>query len=173
MIISLLSLTGRRIIEILKTADFKYVDTKHVLFSGQTKIRGEKNKRDKYIIPVLADAGEIVHALKYVRKNLDLQDVSNVKINATHERRILDYTKTFFKNINSNKHIKLNNKALRCMYARACYVLFDIEGKQTFAAYASSILGHQETDLNTVNSYSVFHIKKKVKECHEFSDLID
>ena len=175
MALGLMGSTGRRPIEILKTAKFEYINNKSVRFRGQakTKIQGDDQNETEFTIPVLGDALKVIDALNYIRKVLPLHDTPNEIINGRETRKMLDIAHIFLKKFKKTERIPLDNKSLRKMYAAACYELNDIRD-QTRTAYYSDILCHTDLDDDSAQNYTCIRIREEERdiETYRYRDLL-
>ena len=130
---ALLLATGRRTIEILKTAKFSLTpqmrsDGYECLFEGQAK-QG-LNPTEEFAIPLLAPYWLVKQALDYVRANVD-GSLSEATLNSNYASMISRVT---YKLANLNPH------QLRAIYAMMCFQLEPT--KSSMMGFIASILGH-------------------------------
>ena len=144
-------LTGRRSVEVLKTAKFTYISDDRVLFEGQVK-KGSLESIP-YEIPVLGDSTQIIEALGYVRSVAQFADLSNDAIHSRTNKTMNETAKKHFGGVVTGVSVK----ALRSAYAgiSSYWLKPDHQSKAKFMA---SILGHSELDLATAQSYEDFYI---------------
>lgn len=165
--IGIMTLTGRRNIEVLKTGYFEQIDgdQTHLIFKGQTKKGNIKNSRTKhrernskkYKIPCLAPSYLIISALIRLRSLLKFSRLSNVQINQRFNQRFKIRLEIFRKIVNLKGGFNtLNCRSLRSMYSMSAFEVFKRYGIQTYNSYISQILGHARYDLNTANCYTCF-----------------
>jgi integrase len=149
-------LTGRRCIEVLKSAHFAPVNDHSVLFSGQAK-KGDLIDRVAYEIPVLASPDLINTALARLRAAKDCSAMTNRDENLKYAiscnaaaRRLLGKEHHFH--------------SLRGIYAviahNAC-----LPHKYSLNAFVAKVLGH--TSLGTSLHYSAIHVEH-LKKKHKF-----
>ena len=138
----LLLLTGRRISEIVYTAEFtKHDETEYAAhFEGQLKKRDEKNTQ--YAIPLLAPLDVILIGLSFLRK----RDTS-VTSNANKD------VKKMFSEIH---HIHV----LRSVYIKAVFCKFLCQS--SFPALAKACLGHEHFTESLHYSSVVLDVKEKL-----------
>lgn len=177
----LLLLTGRRQVEILKTAEFRRTKDKwHPLFRGQVKTReAEGTQTDWYSIPVLTPAPAVLKAVSALRLLIPLTTKSHVNpAKLTNEQvhsRLAAMVWTAARSIFGPDWAP---KDLRAAHACMCYELFAHESMSQ-AAYYARILGHQRlvqrsglanperhtaaiADLKTAAYYLQFYIPRAV-----------
>jgi integrase len=149
-IIGLCGLTGRRTFEIGAHSDLEYVDEQHVLFSRPAKDKPGNEEREPRIIPVLADAGEIIAAFNTLRpSNPTERDNGEIFKNRNRTRLATSCCRAF--------KDKWKPKDLRPIYARIAIRLFK-QPAMGDSAYISHIMFHSENDLNTGLTYDCFYI---------------
>jgi len=139
LIPSLLLVSGRRTIEIMKTGSlecFESEDEKEdveykAIFSGQAKSSNTK----PYQIPLLAPVEKVKLALAAVRQAYPLQNKDNNDINAVYSKTINKMCKAMF---------GLGAHELRAVYAHMCQLSFN-KGprKMSVSGYISKTLGHE------------------------------
>lgn len=154
--LGLMLLTGRRPVEIFKTASFALDPTPyHVVFSGQAKTRDREEGKQAYSIPVFTEPSSIIHALERLRSMRDFsesteRDIHNRVSKTLNER----FKKTFGPFLPGSKPTHL-----RSLYATLAYETFAPEGHY-FPSYAADILGHGAEDTYTAQSYMDFHFTR-------------
>lgn len=124
---ALLLATGRRSVEILKTAKFTPISEYKVFFEGQVKKVGEV----KYEIDLLAPADLCIKALTWVRENVDCKTKTTEEINAILGRKL---------NRAVAHRTSLKPHDLRAVNAVACEKLYN--KRKSFIGYIQSQLGH-------------------------------
>lgn len=150
--LGLMILTGRRPIEILKTATFTKVEEPyHVCFEGQAKTRGRTDGERPYNIPVLSKVDVIIHALEHVRSLRDFSEVENKQVHNTVSKTLNEK----FKRVYGKLLPQCKPTHVRSMYALLCYQTFSSE-RRSFDSYAASILGHKTNDTFTAQHYDDF-----------------
>ena len=151
-------LTGRRATEIMKTAKFtNSKNSKNVMyFEGQLKT---KEIKKKYEIYVLGGAkNECKKALKKLRSMVDTKNLTNFQVSRKTETMINDAVNVFFSGFVGAKDIdKCSAHDLRAIYATYCADNFK-EKHQATNSFLSQILGHEEDDVNTANSYRKYYL---------------
>ena len=170
--LSICFLTGRRPVEILKTAKFK-ADSKYtIVFTGKAKSKAKSVRKKKYIIPCLVDSSLIVKGLKKLRILRDFSNHTNIELHDTTSKTLHSMVGKLFdfnikckclkclSNITNKKNTttichKLKPKSLRYAYAKICESLFNTNNSTT-NYYLSTILLHDEGDVNTANAYQDF-----------------
>lgn len=152
--ICLILVTGRRPIEIIKTARFSRVRGKNdqLKFEGQAKTKGRAV--GSYTIPVLGKAAaDCITALKKVRKEMDCAGLDNDAAKQKYNGRIAYMpTKTFKSHLG-----RCTPHDLRKAYAAICTAHYKPQNMST-NAYISSILGHGIEDISTANSYVKYYL---------------
>ncbi len=154
--LGIMAVTGRRPIEVLKTASFEMASKNQLIFSGQTKTREGENTRDNYIIPCLVNADIVVSALEKLRRILPLKGIDHRQVNNKLSSNLNKKIKNIYSKLELNKHIRMTCKGLRSMYAGACFELFNHDNSKSFSRYVGEILGHSEDDQTTSQSYEYF-----------------
>jgi len=156
-------LTGRRSVEIIRWAEFKKIDNRSVMFSGQSKKR-EGVRVDSFPIPVLADADMIIKAMAHFRtlESVAIFRKGTVSIDGKHFKAGQLHKRDLNKSINQRTNGVLNERAQRLMndeaemfkntrsiYARYCSDnIRNTEERWTGNEdqFLKSILGHANTD---------------------------
>jgi hypothetical protein len=153
----LMLLTGRRVIEILKTGTFEPTGKDNtVYFDGQAKTReAEGTRQESYEIPVLADPRIIMGAFEAIRAEKDFSEKPNNKVTQGVSKMLTEVVKTNF-------GYDYKPKDLRSAYAQIAYARFCPRHK-TDTVYFSEILGHkllgeEASDMLTAQSYRDFYI---------------
>ena len=154
--VALALLTGRRCIEIFKTAQFDAVNEHAVMFRGQAK-RGDVAEPAAYEIPVLASPELINAALARLRTAKHCSGLSNREVNLRYSnscnaaaRRLLGPEHHFH--------------SLRGIYAVISYNAC-LPHKYSMNAFVSKVLGH--SSLGTSLHYSAIHVQG-LKKRHKF-----
>jgi|GEM_PF-6123515 len=181
--------TGRRLTEIMKTAEFKTVDDETLLFSGQLKTKNRHLFEDMkpYKIPCMIKAETVIKALKLLRKKTDddvlsYRNVLGEKTESTvkagdikdyyHNRAIhIRYESTIniaVRSLMQSGHFSL--KDCRALYTEVTYQDHAVPGESR-SAYRHRVLGHSlfETQLhydsfkidNDVTSVKLFEPKEE------------
>jgi len=137
LVASLLLVTGRRTIEILKTADFERCGEEPYLtsFKGQAKTEDEGKT---FTIPLLAKYDDVARALSVIREQICCNNLSAEEINSKYAKTIARWTKERF---------GVNPHQLRATYAIMCEQLHnrrdDLSShRMTYSGYISKVLGH-------------------------------
>jgi hypothetical protein len=149
-------LTGRRCIEIFKTAEFTAVNEHAVMFRGQAK-KGDVVEPAQYEIPVLAPPDLINTALARLRTAKDCTGLNNREVNLRYSnscnaaaRRLLGPEYHFH--------------SLRGIYSVVCYNAC-LPHRYSMNAFVSRVLGH--TGLGSSLHYSAIHVEG-LKKRHKF-----
>jgi hypothetical protein len=168
----LLGLTGRRPIEILKTAHFKQYNYKkhHIHFKGQAKTGDMKRANRYYPIPILDTPDNIIHSLNLLRSKLDLKDIDNRVINRKFEYYLGKISKTLLENVIASNYVGLTSKSYRSMYASSCYILFNVKTKENDFEYYAKILGHSGYENHSPINYTFY--KAIDDNLEKFTDLL-
>ncbi len=146
--------TGRRAIEILKTASFENSKKGHVFFKGQAKMK-HRDSSGEFIIPTLATPKKVMKTHEKLKGILDNQvfynksfsDLSNDEINGATAGRLNNKIKSIF---DGDEFVF---KDLRALYAKQAGAKHHNEEKESLAVFYSSILGHSDKDIATQLSY--------------------
>ncbi len=149
-------LTGRRMTEILKTAKFtNSKNSKKVMyFKGQLKT---KSLSQKYEIYVLGNSKtKCKQALKRLRDIKDTKEMTNLEVSRKFETTVNARVNALFSEFIG----RCTAHDLRKAYATICAELHK-KKSQTKNSFFSQILGHDEDDIQTANSYQKYYIKKK------------
>lgn len=134
---ALMLATGRRTIEVLKTASFDLdgdmkSDGYECMFSGQAKVGLNEDNRP-YKIPLLAPFWMIQRAMKTLREKENTTALTNEEAHNKY-------------NVNINTAVKklcgVTPHTLRSVYAMMCHKLNPREG--SMIGYIATILGHQQ-----------------------------
>lgn len=153
VVLGLCLLTGRRSTEILKTAKF----TNHkksnnmLMFSGQLKKRDSADTYGFYTLGNSAKSCKI--ALKKVRSMVDLKNVSNNDVSIKYEKQLLMKCTLLFGDYLG----RCSAHDLRKAYATICQSTYK-PNNQSVNYFLSQILGHNEDDISTANSYQKYFI---------------
>lgn len=184
LVIGITLATGRRPTEVLKTAKFKVVDDKTLLFSGQLKTKNRHlfEEITAYPIPSLINTEIVVKALSKLRK-LTRKDKLKYK-NALGEVIESEVGKSDIRDYYHNRAVQkkyettinravrslmedgnLSIKDCRALYTEITYENFKQEGESP-SAYRHRVLGHSliETQLH----YDAFKIDPSVKTIQVF-----
>ena len=143
-------LTGRRMVEILKTAKFTGSKINTLTFKGQAK---KSAGGEAYDIPTLTSAQECKEALKFIREKINAKDLENNEINRKYENSLNGYSYRLFSAFLG----RCSTHDLRKAYASICLDKFKPKN-QSDNNYLSNILGHEAQDINTANSYIYYYV---------------
>lgn len=167
----LMLLTGRRVIEVLKTGRFQRARyrTDALIFSGQAKTReAEGTRTSAYTIPVLTEANSILEAHQRIRdeKGKDFDAKPNNKVTTGVSKMLTEVVREAFGH-------DFKPKDLRSAYAQICYHQF-CPPQKSDTVYFSEILGHkllgdETSDLMTAQSYRDFYIASKAFEAGDLA----
>lgn len=170
--------TGRRLTEVMKTAKFKKVDNKTLLFSGQLKTKNRHlfEELAPYEIPALIDADIILKALQRLRKDTGKDTLSYLNVlGETVESTVKDGdTKDVYHNRAVHKRYESTlNRAIRSQFenghfsfkdCRAFYteVTYEDNAKsgESRSAYRHRVLGHSQ--IETQLHYEAFKLDRSV-----------
>jgi integrase len=143
-------LTGRRMTEIFKTAEFERVsgDTRSLLFSGQIK-KGCIAEDEAYVIPVLADAALIVAGFERLRRLKDASELSNKEVNLRWSTSANDAARRM---LGADRHFH----DLRATYAVLAYTAA-LPHTLSLNAFVGRVLGH--VGLSHSLNYTALHVE--------------
>jgi hypothetical protein len=149
-------LTGRRCIEIFKTAEFTAVDEHAVIFRGQAK-KGDVVEPVQYEIPVLAPPDLINTALARLRVAKDCTGLNNREVNLRYSNSCNGAARRL---LGPEYHFH----SLRGIYAVVCYNAC-LPHRYSMNAFVSKVLGH--SGLGSSLHYSATHVEG-LKKRHKF-----
>jgi len=149
------ALTGRRVAEIACTAKFQLHSPSHLLFEGQLKTKG-RGEIGSFVIPCLSSPIEIISRFKQFRKK-HTRYVDNKK--SFHNNNSKDLSVKVKKHFSSFVEGEVKTKDLRAIYATIACKTIKENYRQSEQSYIADILGHDENDLTTCNSYIDYTIK--------------
>jgi hypothetical protein len=95
---SLAVVTGRRVSEILKTAEFSFKSTYSVMFTGAVKRRHESVPLS-FEIPTLVTASTVIDAIASLRSWLDTSNMTNRQINDRYEQAVAQTCDRYFRDL--------------------------------------------------------------------------
>lgn len=167
---ALAAVSGRRMIEIISTGQFKKIGKYKVAFSGQAKKRTEKENFEREIY-LLIDSNLFIRKVKLLRSLPALKDIyeviennyaegrlirnEKVVINSVYSRSLNSFAKNFF---NDDRRVF---KDTRSLYARIVYEIYFKHDKRWANVdedvFFSEILGHD--DDNTQLHYKQFKLE--------------
>jgi len=136
-------LTGRRIAELLSTAEFNKKTQWSVTFTGALKRKGELQKLS-FEIPTLTTADRVIKALTQIRKELpEANELPASAINRSYERSVVQAVDRHFNGLIPARHGKdtLYTHANRAVYATIAefwYCPPQVNGTE----YRATIQGH-------------------------------
>jgi len=159
--------TGRRPAEIGCSADFSFVNINHLEFTGQLKTKSDELK--SYVIPCLMNTSDFLRLWRVFReehtKNVidktqhNLNDFYSTeltkKFNSSYAKDMSMRTKKYFKRFLGDDVTTYN---LRHLYATIATMRFNNMNKNLYHddKFRAKILGHNENDLTSVNTYKQF-----------------
>lgn len=151
--LGLMLLTGRRSVEILKTAIFHKIPNKafKVIFEGQAKLK--ERKANPYEIPLLCTANEAIKALNFIReKRSEFAQLTSEELNKKCAKSLNDTAKIFkdFLGLGVVCH------DLRKAYAAIIYN--QSKTVDSFRVFAAKFLGHSENSELTTETYLKYTI---------------
>lgn len=152
--LGLMLVSGRRSIEILKTACFEPVQRKkfEVVFCGQVKLK--ERKEVPYKIPLLAPATTVIKALQFVRSQRpEFSQLTDKELNSKCAKNLNDLCKLLFSEWLGND---CSPHDLRKAYAAITY--YNAGKKGSFKTFASNVLGHSEGNELTTYTYFKYTI---------------
>ena len=156
--------TGRRSVEIFKLGNFRKVtnNLSKIYFSGQAKIKSKEFEKDEVIIPVLnQDNNFVLFCVEEIRNTVKK---NYFKLNNDKFMKYIDGSDS------KNKHYLNLQKKLKLKYLngvqeiRSAYALISENmhnDKMEYRTYISYVLGHRDTDVQTMESYIKHYLKKK------------
>lgn len=174
---SLIVLSGRRPVEVLKTGDFEVRGTK-LFFTGQAKTKGRTGKDLGFEIPVLCNAKKFVEAFQRLRLLKDCSEMTNDDVNRRVENKVNDKVKRVYGVLNPG--IK-GCSDLRKVYAAIVYHLYKTQRKFVWVTktedykeglednhkkgfneyqFFKAILGHGEKESGSTQNYQKFEVKE-------------
>ena len=159
--------TGRRPAEIGCSSDFSFVDINHLEFSGQLKTKSPELK--SYVIPCLMNTSDFLrywrdfrdqHTKNLIdRKEHSLNDFYSTeltkKFNSCYAKDMSMRTKKYFSKFLGEDVTTYN---LRHTYATLATMRFNNMSKNLYHddKFRAKILGHNERDLVSVDTYKQF-----------------
>jgi phosphoglycolate phosphatase-like HAD superfamily hydrolase len=155
--IALCILSGRRMSEVLKTAQLTALDSNSVMFRGQLKKKSLSDsdiEDTAYEIPVLANSKQIESALNHLRELRDFSDLSPDEIRGKCTKSLKEVALRHFSFVKSD--IKVHD--LRGIYMTICLHRYKPNATDE-NTYIASIGGHEQYDLDTANTYKQFYIE--------------
>jgi hypothetical protein len=90
--------TGRRVSEILKTAQFSHKSNYSVMFTGAVKRRDESMTLS-FEIPTLVTASTVINAISKLRSWLDTSNMTNRQINVSYEQAVAQTCDRYFRDL--------------------------------------------------------------------------
>lgn len=177
--IGIVMATGRRVTEVMKTAEFKAIDSETLLFSGQLKTKNRRlfEEVTSYSIPSLVDAKKVAKALQALRKATSKEKVSFLsvlgeevettvggsdKMDYYHNRGV---QKKYESTINRAIRSLLGGgsfsiKTCRALYTEVTYEDHALPG-ETRSAYRHRVLGHSQVETQLY--YDAFKLDSSVE----------
>ncbi|WP_414579293.1 protelomerase family protein [Anabaena sp. CCY 9402-a] len=163
--IAMVIATGRRLAEVHQSSTiFELVDSHHVAFKGQLKVKGDAAKyfedNPSYEIPVLVGADLVVVGHQWLKDNGKVVD-SPEGVNRRYSGDISDAVKVL-KGRLGIEHKFFTYKGLRTIYAQSCNAIFNNSDPDN-TLFLAKILGHGRgelllgdnlTDMLTPQSYN-------------------
>ena len=159
--------TGRRPAEIGCSADFSFIDINFLEFSGQLKTKNAELK--SYVIPCLMNTSDFLNHWLVFReqhtKNVIDKTICNLndfystemtkKFNSSYAKDMSMRTKKYFKKFLGEDVTAYN---LRHTYATIATMKFNNMNESLYHddKYRAKILGHNERDLVSVDTYKQF-----------------
>ena len=159
--------TGRRPAEIGCSADFSFVNIENLNFTGQLKTKSDELK--SYVIPCLMNTSDFLRYWRDFREQhtknvIDKQEHSlndfystelTKKFNSSYSKDMSMRVKKYFKNFLGDEVTTYN---LRHTYATIATMKFNNMSDNLIHddVFRAKILGHDENDLDSVNTYKQF-----------------
>jgi len=142
--------TGRRLTELLKTAEFEQKTAYSVLFKGQLKAKGEVT----FEIPTLTPAATVVDAIQRLRSLLDTTGMVDRDVSHKYSQPVREAANRHFAELvpaRAGNHDEIYTHLFRTIYARIA-VLYYCPMNVTDIHYMATIQGHYkilESDSET------------------------
>lgn len=177
--IGIIMATGRRVTEIMKTAEFKTINSKTLLFDGQLKTKNRRlfEQVSAYSIPSLVDANKVAKALQALRKATSKEPVTFLsvlgeevtstvgggdKMDYYHNRGVIQkYDSTINRAVRSMLGGGgFSIKTCRALYTEVTYDEHALPG-ETRSAYRHRVLGHSQVETQLY--YDAFKLDSSVE----------
>jgi Telomere resolvase len=149
--------TGRRAIEIFKTATFSAVNEHVVMFSGQAK-KSDLTEAFAYEIPVLAAPQLINAALHRLRATKDCSALTNREVNLKYANS----ANAAARRLLGKEHHFHSLRGIYAVIAHSCC----LPHRYSLKAFVAKVLGH--ASLGSSLHYCCLHIEK-LKRKHTFT----
>ncbi|MEL0625002.1 protelomerase family protein [Marinomonas arenicola] len=187
--IGIVMATGRRVTEIMKTAEFKAIDSKTLIFSGQLKTKNRRlfEEISSYSIPTLIDAEKVVKALQTLRKATSNEKLSFLTVLGERVESTVGAgdKKDYYHNFGVQKKYESTiNRAIRSLFngggfsiktCRALYTEVTYEDHalpgETRSAYRHRVLGHSQVETQLY--YDAFKLDSSVESIKAMEDAAD
>ncbi len=135
--LALLLATGRRTVEIFKTAEFKRIDKYRVSFSGQAQSFDDT----PYEIDLLAEADLVITALASLRALAPTANMTKAVVNTTYGKMMSREVDKLSKQLGFADDTNLTPHTLRAIYGNACMTLYKPK-KMKGTRYLAELFGH-------------------------------
>ena len=132
--------TGRRLTEVLKTAQFERKSAYSVLFKGQLKAKGDVT----FEIPTLAPAAAVIEAITRLRSQLDTTGIEDRSVSHKYSQTVKEAAHRHFVDLiptRAGNHEELYTHLFRSIYARIA-VLYYCPMNVTDIHFMATIQGH-------------------------------
>lgn len=155
--LAIAAMTGRRMIEILKTGEFARSESPHTLrFRGQAKTKSKTRPLEWYEIPTLIEPDQAIDALQSIRDDRpQFLDEPNRRINQITSKTVGEQFSRHYRRLLPEGS---EPKSLRAAYAVTCWERYGRKICRDEPLYYSRILGHDDTDTETSGYYRRFFI---------------
>ena len=166
--VAMMLLTGRRSIEILKTAKFSVIpgEPNKVLFEGQAKSLDERPAYAHYVVGGVP-ATEIVTAIGELRAKCDFTKLEPIEVNSKCAKTLGEMTEKLFGT--DEKGGKIKPKDLRSIYKEAVCLDFK-PGNVAKSLFVAEQLGHR-SEVTTVEGGKM--LNPTVADKYEDFQLLD
>ena len=156
--VGLISATGRRATEILKTAEFKQIGQFEVEFSGQLKAKGEERK--PYPTFTLLESNKVCDALLRLRRMPEIKELKQKTLSEVDSGRNSSVNRLVVEKFSPiiqppAGELKLSTKNLRASYAAIAIYLF-CRWSQEPSQFITEKLGH--TSDATASNYQDYQV---------------
>lgn len=161
---ALVLVTGRRPVEIAYSGEFAPIEGRRdaLLFAGQAMQKGGTEK-PPYVIPVLADAIEVMHSLELVRAQRSFSEPRDV--NAKAGKELTQGAGEVF-GVDGAGDAQFTPSELRKAYATIAHHFSRDEPGPRLSqhAYVASVLGHNSDDVQTAMAHLTYFVDGSFSE---------
>jgi hypothetical protein len=144
VVVALAVVTGRRLTEVLKTAEFSHKTEYSVMFKGQLKHEGREIEAE-FEIPTLVPASLVLNALVWLREHIDTTELEKDAVSRRHRTAVKAAANRDFVALVPPKFGKddLYGHLMRSVYA-ALAVWYYCPLRVAELHYKSLVLGHEK-----------------------------